>query len=145
MTKILQIWKLLFTKTFSHHDVQISNSFIFVQYVMKQILLIFVFMRKIIQKLWLLLCIHPQFRAKKIISNECAISCKPGFVLIRKLCEISCKKVISWKRNCCAKESTVSWKPYLERWLTITYGDGKTGGFEVVNLQTGKTEEIVSY
>ena len=99
MTKILQIWKLLFTKTFSHHDVQISNSFILVQYVMKQILLIFVFKRKIIQKLWLLLCIHPQFRAKKIISNECAISCKPGFVLIRKLCEISCKKVISWKNT----------------------------------------------
>ena len=31
----------------------------------------------------------------RIHSNECAISCKTGFVLIRKWCGISCKKVIS--------------------------------------------------
>ena len=67
-------------------------------YVIKQILLISVFMRKLMQKLGLLLCIHPQFRAKfYFISNECAISCKLGFVLIRKWCEISCKKIISCK------------------------------------------------
>ena len=31
------------------------------------------------------------------ITNECAISCKTGLVLIRKLCGNSCKKVISCK------------------------------------------------
>jgi len=39
----------------------------------------FVFMQNFVQK-------------KLFISNECAISFKTGFVLIRKWCEISCKK-----------------------------------------------------
>ena len=44
---------------------------------------------------------------------------------------------------CCARESTVLWKPYLERWLTITYGDGKTGGLDVVNTcRWGKLEDL---
>ena len=37
--------------------------------------------------------IHAQNHAKKIfISNECAILCKPGFILLQKLWEILCKK-----------------------------------------------------
>ena len=52
----------------------------------------------ILKKFWLKFRIHAKFRAKKLfISNECAISCKTGFVLIRKWCGISCKKVISCK------------------------------------------------
>ena len=37
-------WKLFFTKTNSHHTVQILKSFKFMHYEMQQILLIFVFM-----------------------------------------------------------------------------------------------------
>ena len=62
MNKILKLLKWFLTETNSHH---ILSSFIFEQYVMKLILPIFVFMLKVMQKLWLLLCIHPQFRVKK--------------------------------------------------------------------------------
>ena len=124
INKIL-LWKLFFTETNSRHTVQILKSFIFMHYGMQQILLNFVFMHNtavqkfqffvsmgIVQlhakmtcihaqyheKFWLKFRIHAKFRAKKIfISNECAISCKTGFVLIRKWCGISCKKVISCK------------------------------------------------
>ena len=41
---------LFFTETDSHHTVKIFKSFIFVQYVMKQILLIFVFIYNFMQK-----------------------------------------------------------------------------------------------
>ena len=57
-----------------------------------------VFKRNIMKKFWLKFRNHAKFRAKKLfISNECAISCKTGFVLIRKWCGILCKKFISCK------------------------------------------------
>ena len=52
---------------------------VFMRNIMKNSDLNFVFMRNFVQK-------------KIFISNECAISCKTGFVLIRKWCGISCKK-----------------------------------------------------
>ena len=62
---------------------------------MKQILLIYVLMRKIMA------CKNSDFyyvfmgnllQKKKFILNKCAISCKSCCVLIQKLCEILCKK-----------------------------------------------------
>ena len=120
INKIL-LWKLFSTETNSRHTVQILKSFIFMHYGMQQILLNFVFMHNtavqkfqffvfmgIVQlhakmtcihaqfheKFWLKFRIRAKFRAKKklFISNECAILCKTGFVLIRKWCGISCKK-----------------------------------------------------
>ena len=58
------------------------------------------------KKFWLKFRIHAKFRAKKsFISNEFAISCKTGFVLIRKWCGISCQKKSFRAKppNCCQK------------------------------------------
>ena len=62
------------------------------------------------KKFWLKLRIHVKFRAKKLlISNECTILDKTGFVLIRKWCEISCKTTkLLRKRICCFVETLVS-------------------------------------
>ena len=73
-----------------------------------------VFMRKIMKKFWLKFCIHAKFRAKKY--------------LFRMNAQFRAKLVSYWKendaefrpkksfrakpRNCCARELTVSWKPY---------------------------------
>ena len=57
MNEILQIWKLFFTKTNSH--------LLFIWAICHTANLIFVFMHKIMHKLWLLLCFHPQVRENK--------------------------------------------------------------------------------
>ena len=75
------------------------NLLYFCNYAMTKILLIFVFICKTMKKLWFLFY-SPQFHAtKKTRFNqiESTISCKHGFELIRKWCEISCKKIISCK------------------------------------------------
>ena len=72
MNNLLQ--NLFFTETNSHHTVQIFRSFICYETNIT-------YFR-----------IHPQFRAKKyLFQMNAQFRAKPGFVLIRKLCEISCK------------------------------------------------------
>ena len=62
------------------------------------------------------------FVQKKIfISNECAISCKPGFELIRKWWKISWKRVISCKNASKRLRKNLLFRGYPSFHLTFLY------------------------
>ena len=65
-----------------------------------------------------------QFVQKKTLSilNECAISCKTGFVLIRKWCGISCKKVISCKTTQLLRKRIDCFVETLHTLWSVRYG-----------------------
>ena len=137
INKIL-LCKLFFTETNSHHTVQILTSFIIMHYtsinmdnlygVQQYYLILYScsilqhensnlsyswalhnymqkFMRNIMKKFWLRFRIHGKFRAKQLfISNEFRAK------LVSYWYE-NYVKFCAQPRNCCARESTVSWKP----------------------------------
>ena len=129
-------WKLFFIETNSHHTVQILKSFIFMHcktYGMQQILLNFVFLHAqtkllyknfnfsyswALQKWPVFMRNIMKFRAKKIfISNECAILCKTGFVLIRKWCRITCKttKLLRKEFDCFVETLGSNLFPWIDK------------------------------
>ena len=132
MYQYLHRWKMS-PATYSHTVLYLNLSFLCtLSYVMQQILLNFLFMGNILQKL----NITRQFWAKSLTLYLCAKFCihaqvcsKENYLFCRnaqfcaKLASYWCKndakfgaiKSISCKmQNCCARESAVSRKPYKQ-------------------------------
>ena len=75
-----------------------------------------VFMRNILKKIWLKFRIHAKFRAKKkyLFRINAQFRAKLVSYWYENYAKFRAKKSFRAKpRNCCTRESTVSWKPYF--------------------------------
>ena len=102
MNKIQQLWK-----NSPHCTKKIQFSFVIFESYKH------VFMRKIMENLWLILYSCVISCKKWFFSNESALSCKTGYALIQNWCEISCKNMKSLGKGiyCFVEEPSDGQKP----------------------------------
>jgi len=118
MKKILQIWKL-FSMKLIHVILSKYLNLLYLQYVMKQLLLIFVFMQQILHNYDFYCAFIQNCGQKKYLFRTNAQFCV-NLVLYRYendanfMQNMQKNSFCAKTQSCCVRESTVLWKPYMQ-------------------------------